>query len=436
MNPTSQPRNSQPKNRWGLGCKLDGPNRKGATVCLSKTRKSPIVYLGMNRTAYGESNAVKRANSDRGGVTAIINADQKAEMIRSLADRDQVKQLVDAWCLPEKQANAVVDLIEQTAWGRAKVLLFRLAEVYAQAETGCRRMERVLLSGECFGSGLFSREHGTTAVTLDFDDFVKLRTIFPVAAAQVKHLLVSGCSSGYRGNMDEYRKMYPNVQTIMAYVGKAPAGQIAHSDIVHWESHTDKDTVKTLAPIPKRKDPKHPDGEHWIKVATWSPCEGYSLDEEPLAKLLERIKRTEPDFLKCMKGEQEPSGDPERGVPHDYFRLLMDLAHREDYDDDTGRATYAVQREQAKRLRYWVRIRIRFGREYDEPLGRGFVAAHQDMPDFAAMTRAGLIEQISRLEAAQARDVGMAVAEIAATLRLLRGLRDLDSTTIPRAWVE
>jgi hypothetical protein len=171
-------------------------------------------------------------------------------------------------------------------------------------------------------------------------------------------------------------------------------------------------------------------------VATWSAREGFRLDEEPLAELLKRIERLQHEFLKCMNGDEEPSGDPERGVPHDYFRLLMDLANQEDYDDEAGRAQYAVQREQAKRLRYWARIRIRFGKDYEEPLEKGFMAAHREVPDFTVMTRAGLIRQIALLEAAQVRDVEMSVAEVRATLCLLRGLRDLDSTTIPRTWVE
>jgi hypothetical protein len=442
MDPTSQTPHNSPRNRLEICCKIDGPPRKGAIVCFCReSRKSPIVYFGMNQTAYGEVAVVKRGNANKGGVTAIINADQKTmELTHQLANCDQVKKLIAEWCLPEKQGNALVDLIEQTVWGRGKALLFRLAEIYAQAETGCRRMERVLLSGECFGSGLFSREHDTTPVTLDFDDFVKLRSIFPVAAGQVKHLLVAACSSGFRGNIPIYRKMYPNVQTIMAYASKAPAGWIAYKDITHWESNTDKRKHKTLAFIPKRMDPKYPDGEHWIKVATWSIREGYGVDEEPLSKLLGRVKSMEPEFMACMTGADEPNRNPERGIAHDYFRLLIELAYREDYDDKTGRSKYAVQLEQAKRLRYWARIRVRFGNEYEERLRKGFQAARLDIPDFKEMTRAELIAHIAQLKAAEKSgkvcDVGMAVADVLAALRLLRGLYELDSTTIPKEWLE
>jgi len=427
--------------RWEPGRRTDGTTHKGALVCLRRQIKScPVVYLGMNRTAYKESDVIKRGNASRGGVTAIINADQKQALIDKLADVEQVKQFVATWCLPDGQATAVADLIEHTGWGRAKALLLRLAEVYAQAESGRRRVDRVVLSGECYGSGLFSGEHETTPVMLDFEDFIKLRRIFPLAAGQVKHLLVSACSSGFQGNIRDYREMYPRVQTIMAYASKAPSGQMARSDIAFWESQTDKDVCRTLAHMAERKDPKHPEGEHGIKVATWSASAGYWVDEKPLSELLARIRAKEPGFLACVSGASEPDTNPGVGAANDYFRLLMELVNRQDYDDEAGRARYAIQREQAKRLRQWARIRVRFGQEYDDRLTRGFRGAGLQIPDFASMTRAQLVGHIGRLKAVlesrKPGEAGMEVADVRAALRLLKGLHDLDSTTIPQAWLE
>jgi hypothetical protein len=427
---------------WEPGSKTDGPEHEGAAlVCLRrKIEGRPVVYLGMNGTAHKESDVIKRGNAGRGGVSAIINADQKQALIDKLADVEQVKQVVATWCLSDGQVTAVADLIEHTAWGRAKALLLCLADVYAQAETGRRRVDRVVLSGECYGSGLFSREHDTTPVMLDFEDFIKLRRIFPIAAGQVKHLLVSGCSSGFQGNIRDYREMYPGVQTIMAYASKAPSGQMARSDIAFWESHTAKDGCRTLPYIAERKDPKHPQGEHGIRVATWSASAGYRVDEKPLAELLAKIRAKEPDFLACQSGAAEPDTNPGVGAANGYFRLLMELVNRQDYEDEAGRARYATQREQAMRLRQWVRIRVRFGQEYDARLTRGFRGAGLQIPDFASITRAQLVGHIRRLEAvleiSKPGDVGMEVADVSAALRLLKGLRDLDSTTIPQAWLE
>ena len=89
------------------------------------------------------------------------------------------------------------------------------------------------------------------------------------------------------------------------------------------------------------------------------------------------------------------------------------------------------------RLRYWTLVRESFGKEYDEQLRRGFQAAGLKMPDFARMGRADLLGHIRDLDGAKPklRDDGAALAGIMATLRLLRGLRDLDSDIIPRRWI-
>ena len=427
----------------GLDLRNEGPNRGVALVCLRrKIGNRPVVYFGLNKAAHVEAENVRRKNANKGGVTKIINIDYTAEVVEQRTKDGQVQQLVSTWCLPEDQGEAVVRLLE--GFGdhrRGRLLLSLLAGVYAEAETGRRKMERIVLSGESFGASLFSNceDDDQSDVDLEFSTFLDLANIFPVATGQVKHLLVSACNAGFPGNMQVYREIFPRVQTIMAYASKSPEGRgkMARSDFEYWSSHTSREGCRSLAPRRQRPDPAHPENGAWIKVATWSIRGDYRVNQDPLPVLLAKIERLEPKFKARLTGEVEPEQNPAAGVVHDYFRFLTELIHRGDYTDRRGTATYALQQRQAMRLRYWSKIvRGRFGEEYQDKLREGLGLK---MPNFATLTRKKLKEILEQLKAAKEDGNALASgkqAEISEALGLLQGLFDLDEGIIPQEWLE
>ena len=435
MTAANQPGGVIPPGRLKKGTKIPGPSRTGAIVHLCyMSQERPVVFFGMSQSAHVESDVVKRGNRDKGGVTAIINDEREtSDLLRQLQDEERTRQLIDGLRLSDHQARALVELIEQQSGGRERALLLRLARVYAEAERGCRTMARVVLSGESLAAEVFSRERGNAYASLDFQRFVQLRRIFPVASGQVRHVLMAACSCGHSKDIEVFLEMFPKAQTIMAYAGKGPNGPMARSDIAYWEAHTKTELIRSLAPIPKRRGDRG--GE--IRVSTWSVAEGYRGELKPLSRLMEAVERDEPLFKERLLGTPEPSDDPDFGVVHDYYRSLTELVGRKDYIDESGRAKYVAQREQAMRLRYWRIVRENFASEHADELRRGYNAAGLKIPDFSQLGRADLLAQIRDLEVAQARlrNGAAALAQVMATLRLLRGLEDLDPGMIPRRWL-
>jgi hypothetical protein len=340
---------------WQVDRTSKGPDfeKKGldggpAVVCLNrKIANRPIVYFGLNKAGHVEAENLRSGNAEKGGVTKIINIDYTDEVVEQRTERDQVKQLVNAWCLPEEQTEGVIGLLEGLGDDRrGKFLVLLLAGVYAETETGRRRMERIVLSGESFGGSIFTNcdDHDHSDVDIEFSTFVDLAKIFSAATGQVKHLLVAACNAGFEGNMRVYREMFPRVQTIMGYASKSPEGRgkMARSDFKYWVSQTSREGCRSLAPRRQRPDPAHPENGAYIKVATWSILGEYRVNQDPLPVLLAKIQKLEPKFKARLTGEVEPEQNPAAGVVHDYFRFLTELIHRRDYDDHTRMATYTV----------------------------------------------------------------------------------------------
>ena len=80
-----------------------------------------------------------------------------------------------------------------------------------------------------------------------FAELVVLKDLFPKAAAQVQHLLVSACSSGTQDNIEDiFVKAFPNLRTLWGYYGACPLTGGPH--IAEWLKETSR---KTGIPVGK-----------------------------------------------------------------------------------------------------------------------------------------------------------------------------------------
>lgn len=156
-------------------------------------------------------------------------------------------------------------------------------------------------------------------------------------------------------------------------------------------------------------------------------------------EILAMLRKAEVDFLDCLSGAREPGGNPDAGGVYNYYSLITSLLARRDYVDAEGRKQYVRRREQAVRLRYWDLVRDRFIHENHQSLMKGFRAGGLRW-SAGWTTRGQLRMQIGLLEKALAASPSGSsetmVGEIRTALRLLRGLRDLDPTMVPRNWEE
>ena len=107
-----------------------------------------------------------------------------------------------------------------------------LAALFAEAERGARVVDRLVLSGHSGGWSIASNDGG-----IDFDAIRALARIFPHAAAGVRHIMISGCQTGYPQAAEEFRAAFPGLESFWAYDGTAPTAY-APADMVRWAALT------------------------------------------------------------------------------------------------------------------------------------------------------------------------------------------------------
>lgn len=437
-----------PEDRYRVGEKFGRKSGKDAVVCVHKPiNGSPILFVGMSKSGLREGAFLRRCSAGKGVVHTINNADGETQAIvdklekmkaanQGKLDRNDIEQIVRGQQLQVDRVKAVVDLLMPIKNVRSRAVLLRIAEIHAKAEKECLTIKRVVFSGESFGETFFSRTADKIPIRILFAWLTKLNAIFSIASKQVRHMFVSACSCGYRGSIQELRKMFPSLLTVTGYASKCPGGQTACDDMDYWQKRTYKDIQKTIEP----RETRRVNGE--IKMATCSSVEGYRRKEKdkPLRDFLGRIRKDEELFGNYLNGvdKKEPLGDPEVGISHDLFRQLMELVDRPDFQGDEQQEHYKKLLGQTKRLRYWCDIRQRFGKQYNKILISGFSVAGVAVSDFSGLTRkklVSLIEDFQKVQAAASLR-GPNRTSVEETLKKLIGLYELDSVTIPDEWLE
>lgn len=384
-----------------------------------------IVHFGLNGGAETEAGLLNRLNGDKGGAKSIRNQKEQDVLVRNKQRMDlATPEGRTAWLaglgLGEDLAGQVEGVIRD-AGGGARDELGQLVEVYIQAETGVRRMDRLVLSGHNVGSQMWGDDNGS----VPFETFVELGTLFPKAAAQVRHLLVSACYSGGEKQMDTYKAAFPGLQSIMAYTGSSPGTYSgAQNHIQRWEKNTeqgdgsnvDKDIAKNT-----RK------GEN---VSTWNATDGYQGDQPmELYELESELSDGDAIFEKYYTEGQKVS-DPQTGELRAYYNLVQRALRHPELSD--GRAAeLELRRDQTIRLLFYHLIRTRFVGEHGDKLTAGYAAAGgMELPDYAKLERADALTAIKAFEpAASGGDAAIALD------LLWRGLVRLENAVIPEQWI-
>jgi hypothetical protein len=437
-----------PENRYGIGDKFGRESGKDAAVCVQKpTNGSPLLFVGMSKSALQEGTFLRRCSAGKGVVYVVNNAEPETQTIvdilekKKLANpkkklsRSDIEQLLKTRQLPEDRMAALANLIWGVKMARVRAVFLRMAELFAHIESECLLIKRVVFSGESFGETFFSRTADKIPIRISFLWLTRLTAIFPTVTNQVRHMFISACSCGFRASMTELRTIFPNLLTLTGYASKCPGGQTACNDLADWQGKTCKAWQKTVEP----KKTRHIKGA--IKMATWSEAKGYRRadPDRPLKKFLEEVQQEERIFEKCLNGiNEDPVRDPEVGTAHDLFRKLMELVDMPDFQNHEKLTHYKKRLGQAKRLRYWHEIRKRFCEEYSKILISGCAVAGIEMPDHEQLTRKKVSELVAHFDTAlRISSVGGADrAKLEDAFKKWNGLLELDSITIPDGWLE
>jgi hypothetical protein len=163
------------------------------------------------------------------------------------------------------------------------------------------------------------------------------------------------------------------------------------------------------------------------------------------AELVELLKTKEPEFVEfvsnglgqydCLDAEHIGFGD----IVEDFFRLATVLLNRSNFQDLIARKRLLFLREQALRLRYWELVHSRFILDNYDQLRRGLEAAEIEDPfhwQFRKQLRDLIVHVEKNMSDAKISSNPVTVAQIQASLALLRGLHMLDPSLTPRNWVE
>ncbi|MFZ5479605.1 MAG: hypothetical protein ACOZNI_22760 [Myxococcota bacterium] len=392
---------------------------------IKSTGKKPtytgIVHFGLNGGAQQEASWLNKANGDKGGAKSIRNQKEQDVLERGGQRMDLSSEEGRAGWLATlglgEETIAKVEAIIRDAGSGARDELGQLVEVYAQAESGVRRIDRLVLSGHNVGTAMWGDDNGR----VPFETFVALKEAFPNAAAQVRHLLVSACYSGGEKKMDIYRDAFPGLMSIMAYTGSSPGTfSGAQSHLTRWEkateegdgSNVDKDIAKNT-----RK------GEN---VSTWNATDGYQGDEPmQLYEIESDLSQGDATFDRYYTAGEKVT-DPQTGELREYYNLVQ-RALRHPELADGRKAELEDRRDRTIRLLFWHLIRGRFAEQHKDSLKAGYDAIGQALPEYAKMERAEALAAIRLLESQ---------SEAAAAYDLLhRGLEKLDSDLILENWI-
>jgi len=387
--------------------------------------KNGIVFLGLNEYAHDEANHLNRINRGSGGAIAAKPGKEQDKITKGgttydLQTTEGVASYIATLGLPDQKAIDVSEYL-LTVGGKARDEMAQFVRILSEAEMGERAIDRMVLSGHSVGSQIWGDHNGS----ISFTSLSELFDIFPNAADQVEHLMLSACYAGGEAKMAQYHDMFGNVESVMGYHGSSPgtwSGAMDH--MTRWENATDK------GDSPGGVDPSITSGLRKSEnVSTWNAADGYQGDKPMSVWEIENALSSQASvFYSFFNGDQEVENS-QTGPLRNYYNLVQRaLAH-----PDLGGAQVAdleSKRDITIRLLYFGLIGGKFQNHYKSQLETGIQAAGLDVPDLSTLGRKGALDFIDDLEAAGGDNSTTAALDL-----LKKGLRDLDSDVIPTAWV-
>jgi hypothetical protein len=327
-----------------------------------------------------------------------------------------VQAFVASLRLDPRRAGAVEHVLDRAS-DEERGQVAHLAAVFAEAEVGGAIPSRLVISAHS-GGAFFFGEHGF----LRPESVQALARAMPHAGAQIRDLHFSACSSSGQAslerNLAEWRRAFPNLETIWAYTGSTGRPDLT-GHLRAWASATGK-PHHTLD-LPPSLARQH--------IATWSAKAGYH-DEMTLGELRGAQRQADAEFDALFSGETSAtSDDPDVLWYYETYRLL---SQRSDLRAEE-RADMTKKADQLLRLRYYAEgVRVDFAGRFGDDIRGGFVSLGRTPPRFGELSRQRALAEIDAFEQRLARE-SFPPAEAAKLSSTLAGFKHLEPSTVPES---
>ena len=413
----------------------------GGETLDAQLRSEHTVYLGIRKASRGrEARTLKGAMGAR-NVDAITGSDRRHE--------DQVK-VGGKWAdlttdagiqaflatmpkLDAAKSKALLDYLKKSGAGTRDELSQLIAVLY-RVETGQSLMKRVVLSGHSGGTAI----EGDDSAKIYFSHLGELNKVFPMAFAQVEDVMISACNTGHTKHLDQYRTMFPNLETIWAYAGYSPAGTSAGGSPHHmkkWSQGTKGRGSGTMDARRKEVSGRKRNRDKNDKnVAIWNRDDGYKTDSpeagSDLAALIHSLAGTEPAYTAGYS-----KGVIDRPRLTRLQTTLQVLANNYSNADLTphGRTLASLQtmNRHVMYLRHWKETAAYFAKRFGTEVRAGYADVSAAMPDFPSLGRTSALAEIKAFRDKVDKATKTSAKAKQALKRLTEVLRDLDPAQIP-----
>jgi hypothetical protein len=373
-----------------------------------------ILYIGMNNFPLEIAALKKLYKGKPVDLTTVTLATDTAQTVSGGKTFDLTNDAgVDAFAaslgLDKAKTSAAAALVKANTYTNDRDDMAHVMAVYALTEAdGQDRMSRVVMSGHSFGLDIMDdplKNH------IQFSYLVELAKIFPKAAGQTKHLMVSACYAGAEDTIREiFRKAYPNLITFMGWTDQCPTNTGGARAVSEWAKTTDPDPT-TLA--------KPPAGR-----SNWASGVYQGVESSGPADTMKNLRDDEAQFMEYFKGVKVDP-DAHRGWLTTYYGQARSADLRVSSIKGADHDYAHLRAEQAVRLRLWPQFVSKFWQDNETKIRAGYGKA--TVPNFGKMSRKDALKAIEKFPAAaRGEDADKAEAQ-----RLLDGLKNLDEKILP-----
>lgn len=303
--------------------------------------------------------------------------------------------------------------------------LAQLCQAFYKAEIGQSIVKRVVISGHSGGWSVFGDPPNQTSVS--FAHLAKLSGIFTIACGQVEDLALSACNTGQKGKLAQYKKIFPNLKSIWAYVGYSPTTPGSQTHLVKWDAGS-RGSVDSDKLHGQRKEVAKGSGKNDPHVAVWTKegsKETYATESEEAKLSYDTIKGLVDSDMHHFTAAYD-NGNINASALRTLYANLQILVGNFGARLGSDHAKYELIMKRTLFLRFWAKICKNFMSVHGSTVKAGYTKASATMPDYAHGSRDKVLAWIKAYPGGTS-DAG---------LLLLRAyLRDLDPTKIPDTWL-
>lgn len=380
-----------------------------------------VLFIGMRSLSSNEKASMRQMGI--GGGFKVTTGGSESSVVENggqkfdLKTDAGIKDFVASLGLPAKQ-SAEVEKVLKNATTDSRDELATIAKDWAKGETGGRASSRLVLSGHHAGPKFWG-ENGM----LQERDLAALAKAMPKAAAQVEDLHTAGCYSGGYSNAEDWRQVFPNLQTHWGYQGSAPPADMSFGHQSEWEQQT-----RGRAGILDRTRAR---GVLSNEVTAWSRTGGHtsSSGDVMIDTVKADVQTRESSYTSAFNGGK--IDDPHSGPVRQYYNALNNLQNHKDLPA-SERDAVREKIEKTIRLLYFKDVAKGWANENASVIDKGYAAAKLDKPDFSKMDRGQALQAIETFMKSTEGSNDPAVKALRAEMT---ALRDLDPSKLKASWI-